>query len=45
VSKELLVSKIKNGTVIDHIPAGRAFAVLKILGITGKEIDVERYRM
>jgi aspartate carbamoyltransferase regulatory subunit len=37
VSKELLVSKIKNGTVIDHIPAGRAFAVLKILGITGKE--------
>ncbi len=35
--KELLVSKIKNGTVIDHIPAGRALAVLKILNITGSE--------
>ncbi|AWR97572.1 aspartate carbamoyltransferase regulatory subunit [Acidianus sulfidivorans JP7] len=31
----LLVSKIKNGTVIDHIPAGRALAVLKVLGIKG----------
>ena len=30
---ELKVSKIKNGTVIDHIPAGMAPAVLKILGI------------
>lgn len=36
-SKELIVSKIKDGTVIDHIPAGRALAVLRILGITGKE--------
>ncbi|MFP3232131.1 MAG: aspartate carbamoyltransferase regulatory subunit [Sulfolobaceae archaeon] len=35
--KELLVSKIKNGTVIDHIPAGRALAVLKVLKITGSE--------
>ena len=33
----LLVRKIKEGTVIDHIPAGRALAVLKILGITGRE--------
>jgi len=33
----LIVSKIKNGTVIDHIPAGRALAVLKILGIKGNE--------
>lgn len=31
--KELIVSKIKNGTVIDHIPAGRALAVLRILKI------------
>ncbi|BCU71380.1 aspartate carbamoyltransferase regulatory subunit [Stygiolobus caldivivus] len=35
--KELLVSKIRNGTVIDHIPAGRALAVLKVLNITGAE--------
>lgn len=33
-SKEnLKVSKIANGTVIDHIKAGSAFRVLKILGI------------
>ncbi|RFA94490.1 aspartate carbamoyltransferase regulatory subunit [Pyrobaculum aerophilum] len=37
MSKELLVSKIENGTVIDHIPAGRALTVLRILGISGKE--------
>lgn len=30
---ELKVSKIKNGTVIDHITAGMAPTVLKILGI------------
>ncbi len=29
--------KIREGTVIDHIPAGRALAVLKILGISGEE--------
>lgn len=33
----LLVSRIRNGTVIDHIPAGRALTVLRILGITGRE--------
>ncbi len=33
----LLVRKIREGTVIDHIPAGRALAVLRILGITGRE--------
>lgn len=33
----LIVSKIKDGTVIDHIPAGRALAVLKVLGIKGNE--------
>jgi len=32
----LLVSKIKNGTVIDHISGGYALDVVKILGITGK---------
>ncbi len=33
----MLVRKIRNGTVIDHVPAGRALLVLKILGITGRE--------
>ena len=31
--KVLTISKIKDGTVIDHIPAGKALEVLKILGI------------
>jgi aspartate carbamoyltransferase regulatory subunit len=35
--KELRVSKIKDGTVIDHISGGFALDVVKILGITGKE--------
>jgi aspartate carbamoyltransferase regulatory subunit len=35
--KELRVSKIKDGTVIDHILGGYALDVVKILGITGKE--------
>jgi aspartate carbamoyltransferase regulatory subunit len=34
---ELRVSKIKDGTVIDHIRDGYALDVIKILGITGKE--------
>ncbi len=33
--RELRVTPIKNGTVIDHIPAGMALKVLKILGIGG----------
>jgi len=33
--EKLIVSKIKKGIVIDHIPAGKALKVLKILGITG----------
>ena len=37
VSEKLLVRKIRNGTVIDHIPAGNALNVLKVLGISGKE--------
>jgi aspartate carbamoyltransferase regulatory subunit len=31
----LLISPIKNGTVIDHITGGEALNVLKIIGITG----------
>lgn len=38
--KTLRVSKIKNGTVIDHITRGHALDVLKILGITGHEGSV-----
>jgi aspartate carbamoyltransferase regulatory subunit len=34
---ELYVSKIKDGTVIDHITGGHALDVVKILGITGRE--------
>ena len=31
--KTLTVSKIRNGTVIDHIPSGRALKVLRVLGV------------
>jgi len=34
---DLRVSKIKDGTVIDHISGGYALDVVKILGLTGKE--------
>jgi aspartate carbamoyltransferase regulatory subunit len=34
--KTLLVSKIRDGTVIDHITGGHALDVVKILGITGR---------
>jgi aspartate carbamoyltransferase regulatory subunit len=37
--KELRVTPIKNGTVIDHIPAGMALKVLRILGITDESSD------
>ncbi|MCQ2317410.1 MAG: aspartate carbamoyltransferase regulatory subunit [Bacteroidales bacterium] len=31
--KELIVSAIENGTVIDHIPASKVFDVIRILGL------------
>jgi len=37
MEEELRVRKIRNGTVIDHISAGSALDVLKLLGVTGKE--------
>ncbi|MBO4248305.1 aspartate carbamoyltransferase regulatory subunit [Halomicrobium sp. IBSBa] len=40
---ELRVSKIRNGTVIDHIPGGQALNVLAIIGIdgtSGEEVSV-----
>jgi aspartate carbamoyltransferase regulatory subunit len=38
--REMRVSKIENGTVIDHIKAGQALNVLAILGIDGSEGEV-----
>jgi aspartate carbamoyltransferase regulatory subunit len=35
LKKEMLVRPIRHGTVIDHITAGQALNVLKILGISG----------
>ncbi len=34
MSKTLSVSAIKNGTVIDHIPAGQALRILRLLNLT-----------
>lgn len=39
-NREVRVSKIKDGTVIDHISNGYALDVAKILGITGHERQV-----
>lgn len=38
--QEMRVSKIKDGTVIDHISNGYALDVIKILGLTGREKGV-----
>ena len=38
--REMRVSKIENGTVIDHIPGGQALNVLAILGIDGTSGEV-----
>lgn len=38
--KDVRVLPIRNGTVIDHITAGQALNVLKILGITDKSNSV-----
>ncbi len=35
VKREMRVRRIKHGTVIDHITAGQALNVLRILGISG----------
>lgn len=37
---KIRIVKIHDGTVIDHIRAGKALEVLKMLGITGKEGNV-----
>lgn len=40
MKEELVVRRIADGTVIDHIQAGRALRVLKLLGITGERDGV-----
>jgi aspartate carbamoyltransferase regulatory subunit len=42
---ELKVSKIKEGTVLDHVKAGTALIVLEMLGITGLEGTVATLSM
>ena len=37
MDKGLLVRKIRDGTVIDHIPPGNALNVIRILGIAGED--------
>ena len=39
-TSQLLVRRIKDGTVIDHIEAGKALLVLRALSITGREGNV-----
>jgi aspartate carbamoyltransferase regulatory subunit len=49
--KELIVSALENGTVIDHIPSKNVFQVIKILGLDsfdnqilfGTNLDSRRY--
>ncbi|MDF2529303.1 MAG: aspartate carbamoyltransferase regulatory subunit [Gammaproteobacteria bacterium] len=40
MSKTLSVTAIKNGCVIDHIPAGQAIAMLSLLGIAKSNFQV-----
>lgn len=38
--KELIVTKIENGTVIDHIPADKVFKVVRILALDTHQDEV-----
>ena len=38
--EKIRIVKIQDGTVIDHIRAGKALEVLKILGITGENGNI-----
>lgn len=40
IRKELIVSAIENGTVIDHIPAGVVFRVMRILNLEAAKTQV-----
>ncbi len=39
-NKELIVKKIENGTVIDHIPADKVFSVVRILGLNAMSDEI-----
>lgn len=39
INEGLLINRIRNGTVIDHITSGEALNVMKILGITGSTTE------
>ena len=39
-NKELVVEKIDNGTVIDHIPADKVFKIVRILGLEAYEDEI-----
>lgn len=39
-ASQLLVRRIKDGTVIDHIEAGKALVVLRVIDITGRDGNV-----
>ncbi|MFW9794353.1 MAG: aspartate carbamoyltransferase regulatory subunit [Candidatus Thorarchaeota archaeon] len=39
-AEKIRIVKIQDGTVIDHIRAGKALEVLKILGITGEDGNI-----
>jgi aspartate carbamoyltransferase regulatory subunit len=45
MDKGLLIQKIKDGTVIDHIPPGKALFVLKILGIDENTREIVSFAM
>ena len=36
-ANQLVIDRISNGIVVDHMPAGMALAVLKILGVGKKD--------
>ena len=38
--KELQVSALRNGTVIDHIPSDKTFQVIKILNLEASENQI-----
>jgi len=40
MTKEMLVAKIENGTVIDHIPTDKTYAVVALLGLDRMESPI-----
>ena len=38
--KELIVSAIENGTVIDHIPTDKLFTIVSLLGLKNSDLNI-----